>query len=344
MATAKSFIRRVMDAFIESGRTDNDLARSVQEIRDFLHQSPADAHRTAEYVTSHLRKAHDRELKKQPPNKPGTSARARVAQSAQELLDEKIVQSLSLIELNRKKSVETTVSRFVGWASSLPPELTVDHPRQIIEKIEKGTRRVAKSPIELMREEEELRAEGSRKKPKPYKLVTTYETRYVEAPPGPEKKDSRAITRLKSDRENISKAAIKAQNRYEAQRVAQDQGHKLAAGIAETVAVANSAVAATWETHYTKNPRENHQKRDGIIYVYRDSPAIQTAIVNGWIKPSSVEFIEDLPELPAQEINCRCTFSYIYTISALYRKASYLFTAKYEQDRRERMTQMVGLL
>ncbi|WP_230956928.1 phage minor head protein [Burkholderia cepacia] len=343
MATFKSFIGRVMADFMRSGRTDNDLQRFSHEIRDFLRITPDEKIRVVDYVTKQLQRAHDAEMRKQPPNKPGTFTRARVAQSAQELLDQKIVQSLSLIELNRTKSVDTTVQRFMGWASSLPPELTVDHPRQVIEKVEKGTRKVAKSPIELQREAEELKRAGSRAKPKPYKLVTTYERRYVEAPPGPEKRDSKAMARLKSDRENISKAAIKAQGRYEAQRVTQDQGHKLAAGIAETIAVANSAVAATWETHYTKNPRENHQKRDGIVYVYRESPAIQTAIVNGWIKPSSVEWIEDLPEVPAQEINCRCTFSYIYTISALYRKAPYLFTAKYEQDRRERLTTMVGM-
>ncbi|WP_253192102.1 phage minor head protein [Burkholderia cenocepacia] len=343
MASLKQFIGQTMLAFMRSSRSHQDLAYSAQKIREFLAQSPKESERTTEYVTSHLRKIHNQELKKQPPNKAGTFTRARVAQSAQQMLDEKIVQSMSLIELNRKKSVETTVTRFIGWASSLPPELTIDHPRQIIEKIERGTRKVAKSPIEIAREEEELKRAGSQKKPKPYKIVTTYDTRYVTAPEGPEKKESRAMARIKSDRENISKAAIKALARYEAQRVAQDQGHKLAAGISESIAVANSAVAATWETHYTKNPRETHAKRDGIVYVYRDSPAIQTALVNGWIKASACEWLEDLPEVPGMEINCRCTFSYIYTISALYRKAPYLFTAKYEADKKARLTNLVGV-
>ncbi|MEK6419441.1 MAG: hypothetical protein V4801_07530 [Burkholderia gladioli] len=336
-----AFIGRLMNQWIKSGRTDNDLRHIVQQLRDALKQKPGEAERIEEYVITNLRRVHNREMKQQPPNKAGTFTRARVAQAAQEILDQKIVQSLSLIELNRSKSVETTVTRFLGWASSLPPEQTVNHPRQTIEKLVKGKRRVAKSPIELKREKERLEREGSRAKPKLYKTVETYEIRYVEAPAGPEKKDSRAMARLKHDREHISKSAIKAQGRYEAQRVTQDQASKLAAAVAETIATNNEACAATWEHHYSKDPRENHEARAGITYVYRNSRIIQTALANKWIKPSSIEWIEDLPELPAQEVNCRCSFSYVYSLSALYRKAPHIFTDKYEQDRAARLTNLV---
>ncbi|WP_253195773.1 hypothetical protein [Burkholderia cenocepacia] len=329
----KSTITNIMKQFADSPRSTNDLALAVSQIRELLKQSPDDAIEIQERVRATLKKIHDKELKNQPPSPTGTFARARVAQSAQQLLDEKIVQSLSLIELNRTKSVETTVQRFVGWASSLPPKLTVDHPRQVIEKVEKGFRIVEKSPLEIKREQERLREAGINRKVKTHKRVRTYSTRYVQAPPGPEKTESIAMRKLRADRDNISKAAEKALARYEAQRVVQDQSHKLAAGIAETIAINNQALGFVWEHHWPKHPREDHEKRDGIVYLYRDSPIIQTAHSKGWIRNSSIEYVEDLPEIPGQEINCRCSTSYIYSLSALYRKAPYMFTQKYVDAR-----------
>ncbi|WP_254220276.1 phage minor head protein [Burkholderia multivorans] len=333
MAAWKSTLTAIMRQFADSARSTNDLALAVTKLRELLQQSPQDKEEIQKRVRKTLTDIHDRELKKQPPSPTNTFTRARVAQSAQKLLDEKIVQSLSLIELNRTKSVETTVQRFVGWASSLPPKLTVDHPRQVIEKVEKGFRIVEKSPIEIKREEERLREAGINRKVKTHKRITTYTTRYVQAPPGPEKTESYAMRKLRADRDNISKAAEKALARYEAQRVTQDQAHKLAAGIAETIAVNNQALGFAWEAHWSKHPREDHQKRDGIVYLYRDSPIIRLAHSKGWIRNSSIEYVEDLPEIPGQEINCRCTASYIYSLSALYRKAPQIFTPKYVDAR-----------
>ena len=325
-----------MQDFTASPRSNNDLALAVSLIREILKQEPRDAFEIQEKVRGTLTKTYQREVKKQPPSPANTFARARVAAEAQALLDQKIVQSLSLIELNRKKSVENTVQRFIGWASALPADLTTDHPRQVIEKIERGHRIVEKSPLKIRREQERLREQGINRKVKTHKRVPVYTTRYVAAPPGPEKTESRAMQKLKAQRDNISRAAEKALARYEAQRVTQDQSHKLAAGIAETIAVNNQAIGFVWEHHYSKHPRADHEARDGIVYLYRDSPLIRTAFSKGWIRNSSIEYVEDLPEIPGQEINCRCSASYIYSLSALYPKAPYMFTQKYEDARRTR--------
>lgn len=37
-------------------------------------------------------------------------------------LDRRIVASVSLIKLNRQKAIDTTLSRFAGWATSVPPD------------------------------------------------------------------------------------------------------------------------------------------------------------------------------------------------------------------------------
>ncbi|WP_204371307.1 hypothetical protein, partial [Burkholderia cenocepacia] len=91
MAAWKSTITAIMRQFADSGRTTNDLALAVSKLRELLQQSPQDKDDIHKRVRKTLTDIHDKEIKRQPPSPAGTFTRARVAQSAQQLLDEKIV-------------------------------------------------------------------------------------------------------------------------------------------------------------------------------------------------------------------------------------------------------------
>lgn len=99
------------------------------------------------------------------------------------------------------------------------------------------------------------------------------------------------------------------EHRYHQRLVANDQGHKLVANVANLVAEDAGAIAAEWRSHgatdRSYDARKTHLERDGKIYLIRGSWADEQGLlraVNG--------YTDDVTR-PGQEVNCRCFYRYI---------------------------------
>lgn len=126
---------------------------------------------------------------------------------------------------------------------------------------------------------------------------------------------------------NVDKREVKAATRKElaqlkfrVRRVHIDQGHKLAASISQIVANGSGAVAAVWHQHHTRYPRETHTRRDGKVYLIRDS----WAHAKGLVKPGPAGYLDEVTQ-PGEEVYCRCTAEYINSVGKL---PSGMLTAK----------------
>lgn len=102
---------------------------------------------------------------------------------------------------------------------------------------------------------------------------------------------------------------------YEERRVAIDQGHKLVATVHDIVALEANAIAAEWRSNYRQpgyDARPDHKERDGRIYLIRGNWAVEKGYVkvgpDGW---------SDAITQPAEEISCRCSYRYIYSMRQL---------------------------
>lgn len=105
-----------------------------------------------------------------------------------------------------------------------------------------------------------------------------------------------------------------AQVRFEARRVAIDQGHKLIANVADVVARGNGAIAMEWRSNWRQagyDYRPDHKARDGHVYALRGSWAIEDGLMN-----KGAGYLDDMT-MPAQEPYCRCTGRYISTLRSL---------------------------
>jgi len=126
--------------------------------------------------------------------------------------------------------------------------------------------------------------------------------------------------------QNITKPMLE-QKSYEHSRRAIDQGHKMLRAIDSVVAEQGGAIAAVWHAHPPTSfydARKEHWARDGEIFVYKNSPAME----KGLVKKGSNPYFEDLPDPPAFLINCTCWTKNIYSLSALHRIAPELLTTK----------------
>jgi hypothetical protein len=116
-----------------------------------------------------------------------------------------------------------------------------------------------------------------------------------------------------------------AQVRYEARRVSIDQGHKLSAAVAHTVAKAAGAVAGIWhdrgEFDHGYDARPEHLKRSGTLYLTRDSWALN----EGLIAKRKVAYYDDLPDQAAVLPFCSC---YVTWITSLHELPETMLTAK----------------
>lgn len=102
---------------------------------------------------------------------------------------------------------------------------------------------------------------------------------------------------------------------YEARRVANDQGHKLIANINAVIADQTGAIAGKWYSHYQQagyDYREDHKERAGHIYAIRGNWAME----QGLMKVGPDGYTDEITE-PAEEINCRCRYIYLYSIKDL---------------------------
>jgi hypothetical protein len=161
-------------------------------------------------------------------------------------LDKRVLASANLIRLNREASIQRTLQRFEGWATSVPAG---------------GRRGEAKAPLD--------------------------------------KKLRRAFASLP----------------YEERRVIVDQGHKLVAAVNTVVANDGGAVAGIWHSHFREtgyDARPRHMHFDSRVFVLRGNWALR----DGLMKLDGALYTDQL-EAPAELINCRCYYSYIYNLADL---------------------------
>ncbi len=148
-------------------------------------------------------------------------------------LDRRIYASAQLIQLNREASIQQTLQRFSGWATSIPAGGS-----DVVERVE--TKRAIR----------------------------------------------KSLTSLP----------------FEERRVIIDQGHKFAAALSETVALAGGALAAIWHSHWRQqnyNYREDHKERDMKVYAVRDNWALQ----KGLMKAGSAGYTDEVTS-PGEEVFC----------------------------------------
>jgi hypothetical protein len=102
------------------------------------------------------------------------------------------------------------------------------------------------------------------------------------------------------------------QEPFETRRVLIDQGHKFAAGLNEVIGLDNGAIASIWHHHHSQYPRFEHEERDGVLFLIRDSWAQQ----RGFVKLDGRQYrdeVERVGEFPF----CRCTESWVYNLRDL---------------------------
>ena len=128
-------------------------------------------------------------------------------------------------------------------------------------------------------------------------------------------------TNLRSVAAEIAKPVARV--KFEARRVAIDQGHKLNAAVTHVVAQGEGAIAAIWHSNWRQanyNYRPDHKERDGKVFLLKGSWALE----DGFVKRGSAEYLDDITQ-PAQEPFCQCTAQYLTSIRSL---PSEMLTAK----------------
>lgn len=102
---------------------------------------------------------------------------------------------------------------------------------------------------------------------------------------------------------------------FEERRVMIDQGHKLTANINAVVAEGGGAIAAIWHSRFRQanyNYRVDHKERDDKIYAIRGNWAME----DGLMKVGVAGYTDQIT-MPAEEIYCRCSYEYIYSLRKL---------------------------
>ena len=102
---------------------------------------------------------------------------------------------------------------------------------------------------------------------------------------------------------------------FEERRVIIDQNAKLFSAINSTVAEAGGAIGAIWQSHKHQrnyNGRPAHNKRDGHVFLVRDSWAIK----KGLVKKGAGDYVDSV-EQPGEFVFCRCSWIYIFSLRDL---------------------------
>lgn len=106
------------------------------------------------------------------------------------------------------------------------------------------------------------------------------------------------------------------QVRFEARRVAIDQGHKLSAAVAHVAAAQAGAIGGIWhdrgERDHGYDARPEHLKRSGTLFLVRDSWAID----EGLIRKGGLGYTDEI-EQPAELPYCSCFYEYVTSPRAL---------------------------
>lgn len=101
---------------------------------------------------------------------------------------------------------------------------------------------------------------------------------------------------------------------FEERRIHIDQGAKFVSAMAETIAIDGNAIAMRWHSRWRQpgyNYRPDHKERDGLIYLVPGSWALK----QGLIKPVH-GYVDDITR-PAEEVFCKCSGHWVYTVSSL---------------------------
>lgn len=106
------------------------------------------------------------------------------------------------------------------------------------------------------------------------------------------------------------------QVRFEARRVAIDQGHKLSAAVAHVAAAHAGAIGGIWhdrgEHDHGYDARPEHLKRSGTLFLIRDSWAME----DGLVRKGGLGYTDEI-EQPAQLPFCSCFYEYVTSPRAL---------------------------
>lgn len=103
--------------------------------------------------------------------------------------------------------------------------------------------------------------------------------------------------------------------RFETNRLNIDQGHKLNSALNAVLANNTGAIAGEWHSHWRQtnyNYRVDHKERDLEIYTIRGNWAEEAGLMH----PGPAGYTDEITQ-PAEEVNCRCFYRYIYNLNRL---------------------------
>ncbi len=116
-------------------------------------------------------------------------------------------------------------------------------------------------------------------------------------------------TDLRSVAREIAKPASRI--KFEARRVAIDQGRKLSAAVAHVVATGAGAIGAIWhdrgQLDHGYDARPEHLARSGKLFLVRDSWAMEQGLVR-----RGGPYTDEI-EQPAEMVYCACYWEYLTT-------------------------------
>ena len=136
----------------------------------------------------------------------------------------------------------------------------------------------------------------------------------------------------------------KAKKNYKSNKwqnmIIRDQQHKLVSNMTYITAMKNDAIGFIWKNRkdirVVGNPsglypsgnkmHNNHWKREGKLYLFRDSAALKKGLIK---KTKDVQYADEIEDgLPGIPINCRCTMRLIYRLYEIPAEYKNIITEK----------------
>lgn len=118
------------------------------------------------------------------------------------------------------------------------------------------------------------------------------------------------------DKRDIKASIYKPLQRlpFEERRIHIDQGAKFISSLAETIAMDGNAIAMRWHSRWRQpgyHYRPDHKERDGLIYLVPGSWALKQGLIK-----AVHGYVDDITR-PAEEVFCKCSGHWVYTVSSL---------------------------
>lgn len=122
--------------------------------------------------------------------------------------------------------------------------------------------------------------------------------------------------------------------------IIRDQQHKMNANMTYITAMKNNAIGFIWRNRkdikVVGNPsglypkandiHNNHWKREGKLYLFRDSEALKKGLIK---KTNKVQYVDEIEDgIPGMPINCRCTMQLIYRLYQIPTEYKNIITEK----------------